>query len=68
MIKWIRIDQGGVLQNICTCDLIHPWAVIPKGHTHWEHLYIYYPACNKETIPVICLCPLHFATEHCNRV
>jgi hypothetical protein len=33
MIKWIRIDQGGVLQNICTYDLIHPWAVIPKGHT-----------------------------------
>jgi hypothetical protein len=39
-----------LLQNICTCDLIHPWAVIPKGHTTWKHLYIYYPTCNKEVI------------------
>jgi hypothetical protein len=69
MIKWIRIDQGGVLQNICTCDLILPWAVIPKGHTLWEHLYIYYPACNKEVISChLSLLSLLFATEYCNRL
>jgi hypothetical protein len=46
--------------------------VISKGHTPWEHLYIYYPVCNKETIPAICLIlsclstdsPLSTAIDH----
>jgi hypothetical protein len=60
---WTPIEARRVLQNICTCDLIHPWTIIPKGHTPWEHLYIYYPACNKESIPVICLIPSCLSTD-----
>jgi hypothetical protein len=59
--------ESSLLQNICTCDLIHPWTVIPKGHTPWEHLYIYYPACNKETPLSFVSVVSPFATEHCNR-
>jgi hypothetical protein len=44
MIKWIMIDQGGVLQNICTCDLIHPYDSYSQG-THPLGTLVYILPC-----------------------